>query len=81
MLPQKVKALVVRLFAIPWTVVRQAPLSLEFSRQEYWWSELSFPPPGDLRDSGIEPTSPALWADSLLLEPPGKPGATTEFQK
>ena len=70
-LPQKVKVLVVRLFAIPWTVVCQAPLSMEFSRQEYWWSELPFPPPGDLRDSGIEPTSPALWADSYYLSHQG----------
>ena len=39
--------------AIPWTVAHQAPLSLEFSRQEYW-SGLPFPPPGDLPDPGIE---------------------------
>ena len=45
---------------------------MEFSRQEFW-SELSFPPPGDLPDPGIEPGSPALQADSLLSEPPGKP--------
>ena len=43
-----------------------------FSRQECW-SELSFPPPGDLPKSGIEPGSPALQADSLPTEPPGKP--------
>ena len=47
----------VRLFATPWTVARQAPLSMEFSRQEYW-SGLLFPPPGDLRNSGTEPESP-----------------------
>ena len=49
----------VRLFAIPWTVARQAPLSMGFSRQEYW-SGLPFPSPGDLRDPGIEPEPPAL---------------------
>ena len=43
----------------PRTVARQTPLSLEFSKQEYW-SGLSFPPPGDLPDTGMEPTSPAL---------------------
>ena len=60
------------LFATPWTVARQAPLSMGFSRQEYW-SGLPFPSPGDLPDPGIEPASPALQADSLLSEPPGKP--------
>jgi len=44
----------------------------EFSRQEYW-SGLSFPSPGDLPDLGSEPGSPALQADSLPSEPPGKP--------
>ena len=43
-----------------------------FSRQEYW-SELPFPPPGDLSCPGTEPRSPALQADSLLPEPPGNP--------
>ena len=62
----------VQLFATPWTVAYQAPLSMEFSRQEYW-SGLSFPSPGDLPDPGIEPGSPALQADSSLSEPPGKP--------
>ena len=55
----------------PWTIACQAPLSMEFSRQEYW-SGLPFPSPGDLPDPGIEHTSPALQADSLLSEPPGK---------
>ena len=50
----------------------QAPLSTEFSRQEYW-SGLPFPSPGDLPDPGIEPTFPASQADSLPSEPPGKP--------
>ena len=53
--------------ATPWTVARQAPLSMGFSRQEYW-SGLPFPSPGDLPDPGIEPWSPALQADSLLTE-------------
>ena len=54
----------VRLFVIPWTVAYQAPLSMEFSRQEYW-SGLPFPSPGDLPHPGIEPRSPALQADSV----------------
>ena len=52
----------VQLFVTPWTVARQAPLSMGFPRQEYW-SGLLFPPPGDLPDPGIEPSSlmsPAL---------------------
>ena len=53
-------------------VAQQAPLSMKFSKQEYW-SELPFPPPRDLSDLGIEPGSPALQADSLPFEPPGKP--------
>ena len=51
---------------------RKAPLSMEFSRQEYW-SGLPVPSPGDLSNPGTEPRSPALQADSLLSEPPGKP--------
>ena len=54
-----------------WTVACQAPLSMGFSRQEYW-SVLSFPSLGDLPDPGIELRSPALQADSLPSEPPGK---------
>ena len=61
----------VRLFATPWTVAHQAPLSMGFSRQEYW-SGLPFPSPGYLPDPGIEPTSPELQADTLTSEPPGK---------
>ena len=55
----------------PWTAAHQAPLSLGFSRQEHW-SGLPCPPPGDLPNPGIEPPSPALLADSLCSEPPGK---------
>ena len=62
----------VRLFATPWTVAHYAPLSMGFSRQEYW-SGLPFPSPGDLPNPGIEPRSPALQADALTSEPPGKP--------
>ena len=62
----------VRLFVTPWTVAHQAPLSMGFSRQEYW-SGLPFPSPGDLPDPGIKPRSPALQADALTSETPGKP--------
>ena len=65
----------VLLFATPWTVACQAPLSMGFSRQEYW-SGLPCPPPTDLPTPGIKPTwvmSPALQGDSLLLAQPGKP--------
>ena len=55
-----------------WTVACQIPPSMGFSRQEYW-SGFPFPPPGDLPDPGTEPGSPAMRADSLLFEPPGKP--------
>ena len=54
------------LFATPWTVACQAPLSMGFSRQENW-SGSPCPPPGDLPDPGMEPGSPVLQADSLLL--------------
>ena len=64
-------------FASPWTVALQAPLSLEFSRQEYW-SGLPVPSPGDLPDPGIKPGSPALQADSSLSEPLGKPKVKTK---
>ena len=62
----------VQLFETPWTIAHQVPLSMEFSRQEYW-SRLPCPPPGDLPEPVIEPGSPALQADSLPTEPPGKP--------
>ena len=57
------------LFATPWTVAHQAPLSMGFTRQEYW-SRLPFPPPGDLPDPGIEPRSPALAGGFFTTEPP-----------
>ena len=55
---------------IPWTIDCQAPLSMGFSRQEYW-SVLPFPFPGDLPDPGINPRSPALQADALPLSRQG----------
>ena len=63
------------LFAAPWAVACQAPLSMGFLRQEYW-SGLPFPTPGNLPAPGIKPTSlvsPALQASFLWLLPPGKP--------
>ena len=61
----------VQLSLTPWTTARQAPLSMGFPRQEYW-SGLPFPSLGDLPDPGIKSRSPALQADSLPSEPPGK---------
>ena len=69
----------VRLFVTPWNVTHQAPLSMGFSRQEYW-SGLPFPPPGDLPNPGIKPaslnvfcirffTSSATWAAQYEFKP------------
>ena len=63
----------VQFFVTPWTVAHQAPLSMVFFRQGYW-SGLPFPSPGDLPDPEIKPGSPALQADALPSEPPGKTG-------
>ena len=76
-LPQPLKVKVkllsrVWLFATPRTVAYQAPPSMGFSRQEYC-SGVPFPSPGDLPNPGIEPRSPALQANTLTSEPPGKP--------
>ena len=60
-----------QLFVTPWTVAHEAPISIEFSRQEYW-SELPFSSPGDLPDPGIEPGSSVLQADTLPSELPGQ---------
>ena len=60
----------VELFVTLWTVARQAPLSMGFSRQEYW-NRLPFPPPGN--DPEIEPASPALAGGFFITEPPEKP--------
>ena len=62
----------VQLFVTPWTVALQAPLSMGFSRREYW-SGLPFPSSVDLPNPRIEPESPPLQADSARSEPPGKP--------
>ena len=59
----------------PWTVAHQVPLSMGFSRKEYW-SGLPFPSPGDLPNPGIESGSPTLQADALTSDPPGKPQNT-----
>ena len=59
----------------PWTIAHQGLLSMGFPGQEYG-SGLPFPPPGDLPNPGIEPTSLALQVDSLPAEPPGKPKNT-----
>ena len=60
------------LLVTTWTIVRQVPLSIEFSKQECWTGQ-PFPPPGDFPYPGIKPGSLALKADSLPSEPPGKP--------
>ena len=59
-------------FVIPWTVLHQVPLSVEFSRREYW-SGFPFPSPRNLPDPGIEPGFPVLQADSLPTELQLKP--------
>ena len=72
----------IELFATPCTVAHQAPLSTEFPRQEYW-SGLSFPPPGDLPDSGIEPVpleSPTLQVNSLPLGHLGSPPDLGQYE-
>ena len=69
----------VQLLVTLWTIVRQVPLSMGFLRQEYW-SGLPFPPPGDLPNPGIKPTSlvfPALGGGFFTTVPPGKPTKST----
>ena len=71
----------VQLFPTPWTVAHQAPLSMGFSRQEYW-CELPLPPPADLPDPGIKlesHVSPALAAGFFTTKPPGKPPSTDKI--
>ena len=60
------------LFVAPWTVDHQAPLSMEFFKQEHW-SRLPFPPLGDLPDPGTEPASPGLVGGFFTTEPLKKP--------
>ena len=62
----------VQLFEIPWTLAHQAPLLVEFSRQESW-SGLLFLTPGDLLDPGMEPVSPELTGGFFTTAPPQKP--------
>ena len=69
-----------RFFATPWTVARQTPLSMELSRQEYW-NGLSFPSLGDLPNTGIKPTSPALAGRFFTTELPGKPNCSLVLRK
>ena len=68
----------VQLIAIPWTVALEAPLFMEFSRQEYW-NGLPFPSPGDIPNPEIEPKKeiePALAGRFFATAPPGKPLST-----
>ena len=69
----------VRLFATLWTIAHQAPLSMDFSRQEHWSGSLC-PPPGDLPDLGTEPVFPALQTDSLPLSHQESPSKTVSLQ-
>ena len=62
----------IQLFATPWAVACQVPLSIGFPRPEYW-SGLPFASPGDLPNPGIKPASPVLAGRFLTTEPPGKP--------
>ena len=66
-------------FATPWTVAHQVPLSLGFSRQEYW-SGLPFPPPGDIPDPGIEPCLLYWQANSFPLSYLGSVGSLVQIQ-
>ena len=70
----------VRLFAAPWTVAHQAPVSMGFPRQEDW-SGLPFPSPGDLPNPGIKPTSPVLAGEFFTTESAGKPCCYYPTQK
>ena len=69
----------VQLCEIPWTTAHQTPLSMEFSRQEYW-SGVPFPSPGGHLDAGIETGSLAWQAVSLPPEPPGYPWIRTRYK-
>ena len=70
----------IQLFATPWTVVYQPPLSILFSRQEYW-SGLQFPSLRNLPDPEIKPWSPALTGRFFTTEPPGKPSSLSDKGK
>ena len=66
------------LFVTPWTVAHKGPLSMGFTRQDYW-SGLLCTPSGDLPDPGIEPTSPAFASRFFITEPPAKPHMRCNF--
>ena len=68
------------LFVTPWTVAHQAPLSMGFSRQEYW-SGLPFPPPEDLPDPGIKPASLELAGRFFITELKGRPILLIQYVK
>ena len=68
------------LFATPWTVACRSPLTMGFSKQEYW-SGLPRPPPGDFLNPEMEPKSPRLQDVSLPSEPPGEPMQPLRTQK
>ena len=68
-------------YSPPDTIAHQAPLSREFSRQEYWSGLLPFPPPGDLSNPGIEPVSPALVSGFFTTAPLGSPRKVLEIIK
>ena len=70
----------VQLFVTPWTVVHQAPLSMEFSRQEDQ-SGLPFPSPGNGPDPGIKPACPALAGGFFIAEPPGKSSSKSLYKQ
>ena len=70
----------VRLFVTPWTLAREAPLFLEFSRQEYW-KGLPFPPPEDLPDARIKPRSPALAGGFFTTGLPGQRDSPAENRR
>ena len=88
--PKKIKSVTVSIFHIEYaqsyptlcdpmdSIAQQVPLSMEFSRQEYW-SGVPFPSPGNFSNSGIEPRSPTLQVVSLPSEPPGKPRFVIAF--
>ena len=65
----------VQLFATPWTVTLQVPLSMGFPRQEFW-NGLPFPPLGTLPNPGIKPASSVLASRFFTTEPPGKPNVS-----
>ena len=70
----------VQFFTTPMTIAHKAPLSMRFPSQEYW-SRLAFPSPGDLPNPGMDTWSPALQANSLPSEPPGKFGGSCSVVK